>query len=76
MQSRWALAPIAAQVRGDAGNRRLHHPWVKFIAHKKRGTIATVAVARELTGLCWSLATLDGTPWSNQQIFLVDPRSG
>ncbi len=40
MQNRWALAPIAAQVRGDAGNRRLHHQWLKFIAHKKRGTIA------------------------------------
>ena len=60
MQDRWALAPVAAaQVSGDAGNRRLHHQWLKFIARRKRGTIATVAIARELTGWCWSLATLD-----------------
>ena len=60
MQDRWALAPVAAQVRGDAGNRRLHHQWLKFIARKKRSTIATVAIARELAGWCWSLAILDG----------------
>ena len=59
MQDRWALAPIAAQVRGDAGNRRLHRQWLRFIARKKRGTIAAVAIARELAGWCWSLATLD-----------------
>ena len=59
MQDRWALAPVAAQVRGDAGNRRLHRQWVKFTARKKKFTIATVAVAREMAGWCWSLATLD-----------------
>ena len=59
MQDRWALAGAAAQVRGDAGNRRLHRQWVRFIARKKRGTIATVAIARELAGWCWSLAILD-----------------
>ena len=30
-----------------------------FLARKKRGTIATVAIARELAGWCWSLAILD-----------------
>jgi len=59
MQDRWALAPIAAQVRGDAGNRRLHRQWLRFTARKKRGTVAAVAVARELAGWCWSLATLE-----------------
>ena len=59
MQDRWALAPIAAQVRGDAGNRRLHRQWLRFTARKKRPTIAVVAIARELAGWCWSLATLD-----------------
>ena len=43
MHDRWALTGAAAQVRGDAGNRRLHRQWVRFIARKKRGTIATVA---------------------------------
>jgi len=32
---------------------------VKFTARKKKFTIATVAVAREMAGWCWSLATLD-----------------
>ena len=59
MHDRWALAPAAAQARGDAGNRRLHRQWLRFIARKKRATIATVAIARELAGWCWSLATLD-----------------
>jgi transposase len=59
MQDRWALAPAAARARGDAGNRRLHQRWVGFTARHKRPTIATVAVARELAGWCWSLAVMD-----------------
>ena len=31
MRDRWDLAPAAARVRGDEGNRRLHHRWVTFI---------------------------------------------
>jgi transposase len=59
LRDRWALAPAAARVRGDQGNRRLHHRWVTFLDRRKRDTIANVAIARELTGWCWSLATLD-----------------
>jgi len=59
MRDRWDLAPAAARVRGDEGNRRLHHRWVKFIDRRKRGTIANVAIARELAGWCWSLAVLE-----------------
>jgi transposase len=59
LRARWDLAPAAARVRGDEGNRRLHHRWVKFIDRKKRNTIADVAVARELAGWCWSLAVMD-----------------
>jgi transposase len=62
MQDRWALAPVAAQVRGDAGNRRLHKQWVKFTARKKKYNVANVAIAREMAGWCWSLATLDQLP--------------
>jgi hypothetical protein len=32
---------------------------VKFIDHKKKPTIANVAIARELAGWCWSLAVLE-----------------
>jgi len=59
MRDRWELAPVAARVRGDEGNRRLHQRWVRFIDHHKRPTIANVAIARELAGWCWSLAMLE-----------------
>ena len=59
MRDRWALAPAAARDRGDHGNRRLHDRWVQFLTRRKRHTIATVAIARELAGWCWSLAVLD-----------------
>lgn len=61
MHDRWQFADPAARARGDAGNRRLHRQWTKFIARKKRSTIATIAIARELAGWCWSLAVLDDT---------------
>ncbi|MFV0533000.1 MAG: IS110 family transposase [Cumulibacter sp.] len=59
MRDRWDLAPAAARARGDEGNRRLHQRWVRFIDRKKRPTIANVAIARELSGWCWSLAVMD-----------------
>jgi len=59
MRARWDLAPAAARARGDLGNRRLHRRWVRFTDHKKRSTIANVAIARELAGWCWSLAVMD-----------------
>jgi len=60
MQARWEKAPESARLRGQAGNERLHHQWVRFIARKKRPVIANVAIARELAGWCWSLAALAG----------------
>jgi len=59
MRDRWELAPAAARIRGDEGNRRLHQRWVRFIERRKRHTVANVAVARELAGWCWSLAVMD-----------------
>jgi transposase len=59
MRERWDLAPAAARVRGDEGNRRLHARWVKFTTRRKRSVTANVAIARELAGWCWSLAVLD-----------------
>lgn len=56
---RWQLAPQPVVARADAGNRRLHHRWQVMTAHKKRHTIATTAIARELSGWCWSLVTMD-----------------
>jgi transposase len=59
MRARWGLAPAAARARGDEGNRRLHHRWVRFIDRKKPSTTADVAIARELAGWCWSLAVME-----------------
>jgi transposase len=59
MRRRWELAPPAARARGDAGNRRLHSRWVEFNLRHKRAVIANVAIARELSGWCWSLAVLE-----------------
>ena len=50
--------PRPRGVRGHIGNQRLHHRWVSFTARKKKHTVATTAIARELAGWCWSLATL------------------
>ncbi|WP_328522038.1 IS110 family transposase [Kribbella sp. NBC_00359] len=58
MHDRWELTGPAARARGDAGNRRLHARWIRFTERRKRPVVANVAVARELAGWCWSLATL------------------
>lgn len=59
MRDRWDLAPAAARVRGDEGNRRLHTRWVKYLQRRKKNSIANVAIARELAGWCWSLAIIE-----------------
>jgi len=59
IRDRWALAPAPVVARADAGNRRLHHRWVQLETRKKKHTITTTAVARELAGWCWSLAVMD-----------------
>jgi transposase len=59
LRDRWDLAPAAARIRGDEGNRRLHQRWVRLLERHKRHTVATVAIARELAGWCWSLAVLE-----------------
>jgi transposase len=58
MHDRWNLASAPARARGDAGNRRLHARWARFIDRKKKPVIANTAIARELAGWCWSLAVL------------------
>jgi transposase len=62
LQARWDQAPEAARVRAHLGNQRLHHRWTTYSARKKKHTVATTAIARELAGWCWSLATLPDQP--------------
>jgi transposase len=56
---RRAGQPAAVRVRAEAAGRRLQRRWAVFDARGKRSPVAAVAVARELAGWCWSLATMD-----------------
>lgn len=58
LQARWDQAPATARVRAHTGNQRLNHRWTVYSQRKKKHTVATTAIARELAGWCWSLATL------------------
>jgi len=59
LQARWDQATPTARARAHLGNQRLHHQWVKYAARRKKHTVANTAIARELAGWCWSLATLE-----------------
>ena len=57
--------PVGARPRSRPGPRGCGEPAAAPAVaevhrrRKKRGTIAAVAIARELAGWCWSLATLE-----------------
>lgn len=51
--------PAAVLARADASARRLHRRWHALEARGKRRTVVAVAVARELAGHCWALATME-----------------
>jgi transposase len=57
MSTRWEAADEASRIRGHEGNHWLHHRWDQFEARHKCRVVANVAVARELTGWCWLLAS-------------------
>ncbi|HEU4658340.1 MAG TPA: IS110 family transposase [Capillimicrobium sp.] len=50
--------PAAVRTRADRSARRLHQRWHALERRGKRRTIVAVAVARELAGHCWALATM------------------
>ncbi len=50
--------PAAVCARADRSARRLHARWQALERRGKRRTIVAVAVARELAGHCWALATM------------------
>ena len=59
MLDRWALAPapvVAVLTPATDATRR----WVQLEARKKKHTVITTAIAREIAGWCWSLAVMDG----------------
>lgn len=59
LRRRWDRASAPARARGHAGNRRLHARWQAFDVRSKEPAVANAAIARELAGWCWSLATLE-----------------
>jgi transposase len=50
--------PAAVRSRADQSARRLHARWHALERRGKRRTLVAVAVARELAGHCWALATM------------------
>jgi transposase len=50
--------PAPVRARADASARRLHKRWHALERRGKRRTVVAVAVARELAGHCWALATM------------------
>jgi transposase len=51
--------PAAVRARADRSARRLHSRWQALEARGKPRSIVVVAVARELAGHCWALATME-----------------
>jgi transposase len=51
--------PLAVQAQAERSGRRLHGRWHALEARGKPRTIIVVAVARELAGHCWALATME-----------------
>lgn len=55
---RWAKAPGPVVAKAHLGNKRLHARWVGFDERRKKPSIANTAIARELAGWCWTVATM------------------
>ena len=51
--------PHAVQAQTDRSARRLHGRWHALEARGKPRSIVVVAVARELAGHCWAIATME-----------------
>lgn len=51
--------PRAVCAQAERSGRRLHERWQALERRGKPRTIVVVAVARELAGHCWALATMD-----------------
>ncbi len=60
LRARWDREPDPAiRSRADAGNRRLARRRARLTARGKDARTINTAIARELAGWCWSLATMD-----------------
>src|SRR5712691_8023998 len=59
LERRRQRQPAAVKSQADRSARRLHARWHALENRGKRRTIVAVAVARELAGHCWALATME-----------------
>ena len=59
LERRRAGKPPAVHAQAERSGRRLHARWHALEARGKPRTIVVVAVARELAGHCWALATME-----------------
>jgi transposase len=59
LAARRAVVSPTVRARGKAADQRLHHRWSTMASRKKPPNVIAVAVARELAGWCWSLATMN-----------------
>ena len=59
LERRRSGKPPAVQARADRSARRLHGRWHALESRGKPRSIVVVAVARELAGHCWALATME-----------------
>jgi transposase len=59
MESRRTGKPLAVRAQADRSARRLHTRWHALESRGKPRSIVVVAVARELAGHCWALATME-----------------
>ena len=58
LERRRAGKPLAVQAQAERSARRLHGRWHTLESRGKPRTIVVVAVARELPGHCWAIATM------------------
>jgi transposase len=58
LERRRAGKPLTVQAQAERSARRLHGRWHALESRGKPRTIVVVAVARELAGHCWALATM------------------
>jgi transposase len=59
LERRRSGKPPAVQAQAERSARRLHGRWHALEARGKPRSVVVVAVARELAGHCWALATME-----------------
>jgi transposase len=59
LTERQAGQPVAAVATSWSAQRRLNRTWTRPRAKGKRPVVVAVAAARELTGFCWAIATVE-----------------